>query len=50
MSRKEILYYILSPKTLQSVRRRSAILLTVTVNGVKEIHPLIYLLFKLNHS
>ena len=40
----------LSPRMLQSVRRHSAIVLTVTVNSMQEIHPVIYLLLKLNHS
>jgi len=43
-------FLLLSPKMSQSVRRHSAIVLTVTVNGLKEIHPVIYLLFKLNHN
>jgi len=30
---------VLSPKMLQSVRRHSAVVLTVTVNGMEEIHP-----------
>jgi hypothetical protein len=34
---------------LQSVRRHSAVLLTVTINSMKEIHPVTYILFKLNH-
>jgi len=35
---------------LQSVRRHSAIVLTVTVNGMQEIYPVIYLLLKFNHN
>jgi len=35
---------------LQSVRRHLAIVLTVTVNGMHQIHPVIYLLLKLNHN
>jgi hypothetical protein len=39
------------PRTLQSVRGHSKIVLTVTINGMQEIHPVIYLLlFKLNHN
>ena len=37
------------PVSLQSVRGHSAICLTVTINGMQEIHPVIHLLFKLNH-
>jgi hypothetical protein len=35
---------------LQSVRGHSAIVLTVTINGMQEIHPVIYLLFKFSHK
>jgi hypothetical protein len=35
---------------LQSVRGHSAIVLTATINGMQEIHPVIYLLFKLSHN
>jgi len=35
---------------LQSVQRYSAIILTVTINGLQEIHPVIHLLFKRNHK
>ena len=42
--------FFLSPITLQSVRWHSAFVLTVTVNGLQEIHPVIYLLFKLSHN
>jgi len=35
---------------LQSVRGHSAVVLRVTVNGMQEIHPVIYLLLKLNHN
>jgi hypothetical protein len=35
---------------LQSVRRSSANVLKVTINGIQEIHPVIYLLFKFNHN
>jgi len=34
-----------SPNILQSVRGHSAIVLTVTINGMQQIHPVIYLLF-----
>jgi len=30
---------------LQSVRGHSAVVLTVTINGMQEIHPVIYFLF-----
>ena len=36
------------PRILQSVRGHSAVVLTVTINGMQEIHPVIYLLFKLS--
>ena len=36
--------FLLSPRMLQSVRRRSTIVLTVTVSGTQQIHPVIYLL------
>jgi hypothetical protein len=42
--------FIVSPKLLQSVQRHSAILLKVTNNGMQEIHPVIYILFKLSHD
>ena len=32
-------FFLLSPRMLQSVRRHSAIALTVTVNGMQPIHP-----------
>jgi hypothetical protein len=35
---------------LQSVRRHSAIIWTVTVNDMQEIHPVIYPVLKLNHD
>jgi len=31
--------FLSSPRMLQSVRRHSAIVLTVTVNGTQQIHP-----------
>ena len=43
-------FFLISPRMLQSVRRHSAIVLTVTVNGMQETHPVIYLLLKLNHN
>jgi len=42
--------FFISPKLLQPVRRYSALVLTVTVNGMLQIHPVIYLLFKLNNN
>ena len=36
--------FLLCPRMLQSVQRHSAIVLTVTVNGMQQIHPVIYLL------
>jgi len=44
------IFFLLSPRMLQSVRRHSAIVLTDTVNGMQEIHPVIYLLLKLNYN
>ena len=35
---------------LQSVRGHSVVVLTVTINGMQEIHPVIYSLFKFNHD
>ena len=43
-------FFLLSPRMLQSVRRHSAIVLTVTINGMQEIHPVIHLLFKRSHK
>jgi len=43
-------FFLLSPRMLQSVRRHSAVVLTVTINGMQEIHPVIHLLFKRNHK
>ena len=37
--------FIPSLYILQSVRGHSAIVLTVTINGMQEIHPVIYLPF-----
>ena len=34
-----LLLLLISPRMLQSVRRHSSILLTVTVNGMQQIHP-----------
>ena len=45
-----LVFFLLSPRILQSVRRHSAIVLTVSVNGVQQIYPVIYLLLKLNHN
>ena len=42
------IFCLLSPRMLQSVRRHSAIVFTVTINGMWEIHPVKHLLF--NHS
>ena len=44
--------FIFSPSQyiLQSVRRHSAIVVTVNINGMQEIHPVIYLLFKFSHN
>jgi len=35
---------------LQSVRGHSAVVLTVTINGMQQIRPVIYLLFKFSHN
>jgi len=43
-------FFSLPPRKLQSDRRHSAILLTVTINGMQEKHPVIYLLLKFNHN
>jgi len=37
-------------KILQSVRGHSAIVLTVTINGMQQIRPVTYHLFKFNHK
>jgi hypothetical protein len=42
--------FVLSPRMLQFVRRHSAFVLTFTINGMQEIHPVMCLLFKLNHN
>jgi hypothetical protein len=38
----KLMNFFLSPRILQSVRRHSAIVLTGTVYGMQEIHPVIY--------
>ena len=43
-------FFQLSPRMLQSVRRHSAIVLTVTTNGMYKMPPVIHLLFKRNHK
>jgi hypothetical protein len=37
-------FYFSPPSILQFVRGHSAVVLTVTINGMQEIHPVIYLL------
>jgi hypothetical protein len=32
-------FFLLTPRILQCVQRQSAIVLTVTVNGIQQIHP-----------
>ena len=39
-----LLFFSLPVCILQSVRRHSALVLTVTINGMQEIHPEIHLL------
>jgi len=43
-------FLLLSPRMLQSVRRHSAVVLTVNTNGMQQLHAVIYLLLKLNHN
>jgi hypothetical protein len=43
-------FFFSSQYILQSIRGHSAIVLTVTINGMQEIHPVIYLLFNFNHT
>ena len=38
-------FILLSPRMLKSARRHSAVILTFTINGLCEIHPVIHLLF-----
>jgi len=44
------IFFKLSPRLLQSVRKHSAIVLPVAVNGMQQIHPVIYLLLELNRN
>ena len=39
----QIIYFLLFPRMLQSVRRHSTIVLTVTTNGMQELHPVMCL-------
>jgi hypothetical protein len=43
-------FFFSSQYTLQSVRGHSALVLTVTMNGMQEIHPMICLLFRFSHK
>jgi hypothetical protein len=45
-----VMIFLLSPGMLQSVRRHSARVLKVSVNGMLEIRPVICLLLKLNRN
>jgi hypothetical protein len=56
LGKREYLYilyqniFLFSPRMLQSVRRHSPIVLTVTVNGMQQIIPVIYLLLTVTVS
>jgi len=43
-------FFLLSPRMLQYVRSHLAVVLTFTINGMQQIHPVIYLLLKLIHN
>jgi len=50
-NQRSVSFYFPSQYTLQSVRGLSATVLTVTINGMQQTHPVdISPIFKLNHN